>query len=139
MLSAKQEQFVRNIIEGQSQADAYRNAYSTKRMSNNAIYREASLLMNNPKIAQRLKELRDELAKDSIMTAQERLEYLTGVTRGTVQEKFTILVEGQPVEFSRAAGFGEKMKAIDLMNKMTGEYVTKVEGNVAVSKLEDLL
>ena len=36
------------------------------------------------------------------------------------------------------ADLNAKMKAIDLMNKMTGEYITKVEGTVSV-KLEDLL
>lgn len=138
VLTAKQEQFARKIVEGMNQADAYRNSYSTKKMSDNAIYREASLLIANPKVAQRIKELRDDLAKDSIMTAQERLEYLTGIARGTAQEKVTILVGGAPVEYERKACFSEKMKAIDLMNKMTGEYVTKIQGDVNV-KLEDLL
>ena len=77
MLTAKQEAFVQNIIQGMSQADAYRSAYSCKNMSDNAIYREASLLVENPKVAQRLSELRSELASPAIMTAQKRLEWLT--------------------------------------------------------------
>lgn len=121
MLTAKQEAFVQNIIQGMSQADAYRSAYSTKRMSDNAVYREASLLVASPKIAQRLQELRDELAKPSIMTAQQRLEWLTELVDNAEE------------------GTSEKLKAIDIMNKMTGEYVTKVEGNLSVTKLEDLL
>jgi phage terminase small subunit len=92
-------------------------------MSDNAIYREASLLVANPKIAQRLQELRDELAKQSIMTAQERLEWLTRLVNAGA-------------EFTLAS---EKIRAIDIMNKMTGEYVTKIEGNLNVTKLEDLL
>lgn len=138
MLTAKQERFARNIVEGMNQADAYRNSYSTEKMSDNAVYREASLLIARPKVAQRIKELRDELAKDSIMTAQERLEYLTRVARGSEQEQVTCLVDGEPVAYVRAACFSEKLKAIDLMNKMTGEYVTKISGDVKV-KLEDLL
>ena len=120
MLTAKQESFVRNIIQGMSQADAYRAAYNTKQMSDNAIYREASLLMNSPKISQRIAELRAELAKPSIMTAQQRLEWLTKLI--------------QSEEDANA-----KLKAIDIMNKMQGEYVTKVEGNLNIAKLEDLL
>lgn len=123
MLTAKQEQFVKNILEGMSQADAYRSAYSSKNMSDNAIYREASLLMDNPKVAQRLSELRNELAKPSIMTAQERLEWLTRfVNTG--------------VEFTLSS---DKIRAIDVMNKMTGEYVTKIDGNLNIAKLEDLI
>lgn len=120
MLTAKQEAFVQNIIQGMSQADAYRSAYSTKNMSDNAIYREASLLVENPKVAQRLKELRDELASPAIMSAQERLEWLTKIVKGS-----NILQD--------------KLRAVDIMNKMTGEYVTKVEGELKMKKLEDLL
>ena len=121
MLTAKQEQFVQNIIQGMSQADAYRSAYSAKRMSDNAIYREASLLMSNPKVAQRLSELREELAKPSIMSAQERMEWLTKV----------ILSEEESTS--------DKLKASDQLNKMEGKYISKFEGNIGLNKLEDLL
>ena len=112
MLTAKQEQFVQNIIQGMSQADAYRAAYNTKRMSDNAIYREASLLVENPKVAQRLKEFRNELATPSIMSAQERLEWLTQLIKS--DEETT----------------ADKLRAADIMNKMQGEYVQKVQAEV---------
>jgi phage terminase small subunit len=112
MLTAKQEAFVQNIIQGMSQADAYRSAYDTKRMSDNAIYREASLLVENPKVAQRIKELREHLAKPSIMSAQERLEWLTQLIQS--EEESTT----------------DKLRAADIMNKMQGEYVQKVEAEV---------
>lgn len=112
MLTAKQEAFVQNIIQGMSQADAYRSAYSTKNMSDNAIYREASILLDNPKVAQRLKELRNELATPAIMSAQKRLEWLTGIIK------------------SKEESTGDKLRAVDIMNKMQGEYVQKVEAEV---------
>lgn len=113
MLTAKQEAFVQNIIKGMSQADAYRSAYDAKRMSDNAIYREASLLMSNPKVAQRLAELSAKADNPKIMSAQRRLEWLTEV----------ILSENETT--------GDKLKAADLMNKMQGEYVQKVQANVS--------
>lgn len=112
MLTAKQEAFVQNIIQGMSQADAYRSAYSCKNMSDNAIYREASLLMSNPKVAQRLADITAKADKHKIMTAQERLEWLT--------ER----IEDEEIEINA------KLKAIDIMNKMQGEYVQKVEADV---------
>ena len=121
MLTAKQEQFVQNIIQGMSQADAYRNAYNTKNMSDNAIYVNASKLAADDKVALRIKELREELAKPAIMTAQERLEWLTQLIKS--EEETT----------------SDKLRAADIMNKMQGEYVTKVEGNLSVAKLEDLI
>lgn len=139
MLTAKQEKFVQCIIEGMSQADAYRSAYSSKKMSDNAIYREASLLVENPKVAQRLKELRSELAKPSIMTAQERLEYLTRVIKGEELEQTYDWDNGERVSCNTPASIKTRLQAVDLMNKMQGEYVTKIEGEVKMTKLEDLL
>ena len=112
MLTAKQELFVQKIIEGMSQADAYRSAYSCKNMSDNSIYVNASKLVADTKVAQRLKELREQLAKPSIMSAQERLEWLTD------------RIADEDVDINA------KLKAIDIMNKMQGEYVQKIEADV---------
>lgn len=141
MLTAKQEEFAKAIVEGKSQADAYRTAYSTKNMSNNAIYREASLLMSNPNIAQRVQELRDQIADDSIMTARERLELLTRMARGEEPEKIVQFVAGERIEYEVPASLKTRREAIDVMNKMTGVYTTKIEGtvNTSVSKLEGIL
>ena len=109
MLTPKQEAFVQNIIQGMNQADAYRSAYNCKNMSDNAIYVNASKLAADDKVALRIKELRDQLAKPSIMTAQERLEWLTQ------------RIDDDEVDINA------KLKAIDIMNKMQGEYVQKVE------------
>ena len=70
----KQEKFIQNIAKGLNQREAYKDAYNASGMSDNAIDREASLLMKNPKLTQRLRELADKMAKPTIMTAQERLE-----------------------------------------------------------------
>ena len=112
MLTQKQEAFVQGILEGMSQADAYRSAYPNQRMTDKTLWESASKLMKNPKVTARLKELRDELAKPTIMSAQERLEWLTGLIK--CEEETT----------------SDKLKAADIMNKMQGEYVQKVEADV---------
>jgi phage terminase small subunit len=139
MLTAKQEQFVKNIIDGMSQADAYRNAYPNQRMSDKTIHESASRLMNNSKINARLKELRDQLAKPTIMSAQERLEFLTKIIKGEKGETVVQMIDGEAVEVEAPASLKNKLSAIDIMNKMQGEYVTKVEGELKMTKLEDLL
>jgi phage terminase small subunit len=63
-LTPKQERFCQNIAKGLSQADAYRDAYYCEDMVDNTVYKEACLLMNNPKITERLKELTAEAVKD---------------------------------------------------------------------------
>lgn len=121
MLTQNQEKFVQNIIQGMSQADAYRSAYPNQRMSDKTIWESASKLMSNPKVVTRLTELRNELAKPSIMTAQERLEWLTDVVKDKTQ------------------AMSDRLKASDQMNKMQGEYVTKIDGKLNVARLEDLI
>lgn len=121
MLTPKQEAFVQNIIQGMSQADAYRSAYSTKSMSDKTIHEAASRLMADSKVAARVTELRQQLTKDTIMSAQKRLEWLTDIVRNEKEST------------------GDRLKAVDIMNKMSGEYVTKVEGSMNIAKLEDLI
>lgn len=112
MLTAKQEKFVQGIIDGMSQADAYRSAYDTSRMSDKTVYEKASRMMSDDKIRARLEELRDKMITPSIMSAQERLEWLTELVIN-------------PRSFTQ-----DKLKAIDIMNKMQGEYVQKVQAEV---------
>jgi phage terminase small subunit len=112
MLTAKQEAFAQNIVSGMNQADAYRSAYPGQRMADKTIWETASKLMKNPKVVARIKELRAELAKPTIMSAQERLEWLTELIKS--EEETT----------------SDKLKAADIMNKMQGEYVQKVEADV---------
>lgn len=139
MLTAKQEKFVRNLIQGMSQREAYKNSYDAENMSDKTIDEEACRLFNDSKISARYKELQDKLDTVAIMTAQERLEYLTGIVRDTEREHRVAVCEGELHEYEEPADLNTKLKAIDIMNKMQGEYTTKIEGELKVAKLEDLI
>ena len=69
-LTPKQEKFASCIADGMSQADAYRAAYGAEKMSDNAIYSEASLLLKNPKVSQRVAELKGDLATKALWTRE---------------------------------------------------------------------
>ena len=112
MLTAKQERFCQAIIEGMTQADAYRTAYNSKKATDKTVQESASRLMADPKISARVNELRERLTSAKIMSARERLEWLTGII-GNEKEKTD-----------------NRLKAVDLMNKMQGEYVQKIDANV---------
>ena len=112
MLTPKQEIFVQNIVKGMSQADAYRSAYSAKKMSDKTIHEAASRLMADSKVSARVKELRGQIDKETIMSAQKRLEWLT---EAIANDDIAI---------------NDKLKAIDIMNRMQGEYTQKVEASV---------
>ena len=112
MLTSQQEHFCRCIIEGMTQSDAYRTAYSTENYSNKQIWQKASSLMALEEVRERVKALRGELASEKIMSAQKRLEWLT-----------SLIESGEEITT-------DKLKALDIMNKMTGEYTTKIEADV---------
>ena len=112
MLTAKQERFALNIVNGMSQADAYRDAYPNTKMTNKTVWEKASVLAKKDKVRSRIDELRDEIAKPYIMTAQERLEWLTTVVKD----------EEQVIDV--------RLKASDQMNKMQGAYVQRIEADV---------
>lgn len=130
MLTANQEEFVKGIIEGKSQAEAYRNAYPKQRSSDKTIWESASKLMKNPKVNARLKELRDKMASPSIMTAQERLELLSRMARGEEPEKIVQFIDGEKVIVEAPPSLKTRREAIDTMNKMTGEYTQRIEAEV---------
>jgi phage terminase small subunit len=130
MLTAKQEQFVKNIIDGMSQADAYRSAYDTKRMADKTIHEKASRLMADGKIRARLTEIRNQMMTSSIMSAQERLELLSRMARGEERERIVQFVEGERFEYEIPASLKTRREAIDTMNKMTGEYTQRVVADV---------
>lgn len=112
MLTSQQEHFCRCIIEGMTQSDAYRTAYSTENYTNKQIWQKASSLMALEEVRERVKALRGELASEKIMSAQKRLEWLT-----------RLIESGEEITT-------DKLKALDIMNKMTGEYTTKIEADV---------
>ena len=111
MLTPKQEKFVKAIVlDGMNYSDAYRSAYDTKRMTDKSINEKASLLKDDVKIRARIKELAAEIDSPKIMSVTKRAEKLSF--------------------FAEADDPNVAMKAIDLLNKMTGEYVQKIEADV---------
>lgn len=114
MLTDKQENFARAIaLEGMNQSDAYRSAYNTENMSESTIWNEAYLLASHREVSKRINELRTMTLSPKIMTAQERLVWLTEIIKS--EEETT----------------KDKLSASEQMNKMQGEYVQKVQAEVA--------
>ena len=113
MLTPKQEAFAQAIaLEGMNKSDAYRSAYDTSKMSDKTVNEKASVLAGQDKITARVNELRATLVSPKIMSAQERLEWLTQLIQ------------------SENETTSDKLRATDIMNKMQGEYVQKVETEI---------
>lgn len=137
-LNNKQKVFCREYVKnGSNGTAAYMKAYKSKE---NTARINASKLLTNTNISEYIKELQEKLEDNSIMTAKERMRWLSNVVRDV--EKEGVKVKTSDNEFVVGEGTADlntKIKAIDVLNKMSGEYVTKIEGKVSVEKLEDLL
>ena len=85
-LTAKQEAFCLFIFQGKSQADAYRLSYDCERQPDDQIYRDASVLMDNPKVVKRLEALTDRAYLPHIMRVAERKARLSEIGKANLTD-----------------------------------------------------
>jgi len=78
MLTDKQEKFAQCIADGMTQADAYRSAYPQSNMKENALYVQASRLLDNPKVRLRVQELRKAIENKQLWTREKSVRALLG-------------------------------------------------------------
>ena len=106
-MTYKQELFIQEYIKtGNATSSAIKAGYSKKTAK--VI---GQRLLTFVDIKKKINELSQKIACNSIMTAKERQEYLTK------------LINAADVKVS------DKLKTLDILNKMTGEYIQKVEVN----------
>lgn len=103
-LTAKQEAFCQNIIEGCTQTEAYRRSYECSNMDDKTVNNEGYKLMNNRGIAARIKQLRDQLAEMMLYPRIKRLERLAAIAEGAERD-------------------GDSISAIKAFNDMVGDGV----------------
>lgn len=119
--NAKHEKFAHGVANGMSQRKAYRAAFpSSLKWKDETVDSKASALANSDKVLARITELKEQASSEAVKTAIQRKEWLSSV------------IDDDSIDINA------KLKACDLLNKMDGEYVTKVEGSIT-TKLEDLL
>jgi len=75
-LTAKQEAFAQAVASGKNQSDAYREAYDARQMKLSSINVNASKLMADAKVAQRVADLRKPAAERAQVTLEGHLSDL---------------------------------------------------------------
>lgn len=121
MLTAKQEAFAQAIADGMNQADAYRAAYDAENMADTSIYVEASKLIDNPNVAQRVKELKNAIADRVLWTREMSVKAL--------------------VQTFRESSGSVKVAAVKELNAMHGYNEPSklhVEGNIGIIRYPGL-
>lgn len=110
------QEYVKN---GNNGTKAYMKAYPD--CTYETAMANASDLLRNTKVKEYIESLQAEIEDKAIMSAKERMEWLTKVVTGEIDEKIYM---------------SDKLKSIDILNKMDGNYVTKVEGNIGITNIE---
>ena len=85
-LTSKQERFCKECAKGINQSDSYRNAYSTKNMKPATIHRNAKAMMDNTKIATRIKQLMAPAIKKFELTAEYVLGNIIEIGKKCMEE-----------------------------------------------------
>jgi phage terminase small subunit len=107
-VNARQKKFAEFYAQsGNAAWSAVQAGYSEKFVNTNA-----SKLLQNTTISEYIRELTEKAQDERIMTAKERQAMLSDIARGT-------------------AATQDRLRAVDILNKMTGEYVTKIEGSIS--------
>lgn len=103
-----QENFCVEFVRCGNATEAYKRAGYKVRSDNTAAVCAAKLL-RNAKVQKRIAELRSEMDSHKIMDAAERRELLTQFARDD------------------ETGKADRLKAMDLLNKMDGIYINKTQ------------
>lgn len=120
-LNTRQRKFAEYYAQSGNAAESARRAgYSDKFAGQNA-----DKLLKNTNILEYIKELSEKAEQDRILTATERQVLLSDIAKDEKNEP------------------SDRIKAVDTLNKMTGEYLQKVEINGSLktetSKLDALV
>lgn len=116
----KHEKTVQLRVKGYNQRQAYKEGFGVD-YSDDAIDNKASKFFARGEIQARYEEIINELKEETIMSAKERMIWLTNVINGTEKETN-----------DRIADLNTKIKALDTLNKMDNTYQQniKVSGNI---------
>lgn len=120
-LNARQRKFAEYYAQsGNTVQSAIMAGYSENYANANACK-----LLENVRVAEYIKELSDRLKDERIMSAKDRQVALSDIARSAEQDT------------------SDRIRAIDTLNKMTGEYLSKVEVSGTLeteqSKLDDII
>lgn len=129
VLTEKQEMFAQVYVQTANAAEAYRAAYDVAESARDSwIYVEAAQLLEHPKIAPRIKELREK--------AKERAEYSVFQALDELEEARTVAInEAQAAAAVSAVNGKVKLLGLDAPTRSRHEVTGKNGGPIQTEEL----
>lgn len=86
-LTPKQERFAQEVASGKSQTKAYRIAFNVRPTTKpESVQVSACKLMAEPKVTQRVQELREAATERLVWTIQDSLDVLASIAKGREED-----------------------------------------------------
>ena len=114
-MTPKQEHFAQCIADGMTQADAYRTAYGADKMKDSSIHVNASKLMSDAKVAQRVAELKAKLSAKALWSREMSVKALVSSYKVAQGQNNASGMTGAIKELNAMHGFNAPQK-VDLIN-----------------------
>lgn len=119
MLTPKQEKFVRELLKGKSQREAYKIAYpASLSWKENTVDSRASVLMKNEKVSKRYEELKRK--------TEEKVTYDAAQVKDTIISTMMAIVNADVAE-DIVDGRAVKNKRWDSKNRVVYDHYDKIE------------
>ena len=141
-LTEKQKAFADKYIETGNATEAYKSAYSTKRMSGKSVNTEAKRTLRKPPVQDYIDKRMKELDDAKIPKQKEILEFLGRVMRG--EEKSLVItnkgaIEGPPEMKDRMSAAKELLKRYPTNDPLMEAQLRKLnaEATLAESKTNE--
>lgn len=83
-LTPQQEIFAQKVVAGETQADAYREAYKARRMSEKTIHEEASRIASHHKVAARVRALQGAAAERAVLKGADVLREIKRIALSNI-------------------------------------------------------
>jgi hypothetical protein len=109
-LTAKQEAFCQAIADGMNQADAYRHAYDTSNMKDSSIHVNASKLLSDAKVTQRVTFLKQALESKALWTREMSVKALINAYKVAQDKKNAVGMTGAVKELNAMHGYNEPVR-----------------------------
>lgn len=110
LANVRHEKFAQGIASGKSQRNAYRAAFpNSMNWKDETVDSKASALAKTDKVLERVKELAVESTSEAVMSAKKRKEWLSKIMEDIGEET------------------KDRLKACDILNRMEGAYIEKVQ------------
>lgn len=136
-LTLKQEKFCQYYVDIEGNAsEAYRMAYNASKMKAESIWTEASLLLSSPKVSQRINEIREQRAKDSVVERKAVEKVLYDIVMADPKDLYILDETTGKVKLKRPDQMPKRIR--NAMKKITnkkGEVSYEFTGKTEAARL----